>query len=114
MKNILRDAYLFAAVWAVFLAGRLALLAVFAPENTHPTFQWFVMSTRFDFVVATYFAIPALVMTALAAFTKFKLRALKKFYISFAIFAAIAIASVNIGFFREYHSQYSPSPLSPV
>lgn len=107
MKNILRDAYLFAAVWAVFLAGRLALLAVFAPENTHPTFQWFVMSTRFDFVVATYFAIPALVMTALAAFTKFKLRALKKFYISFAIFAAIAIASVNIGFFREYHSQYN-------
>ncbi len=107
MKHLVRDAVLFFVLLAIYALNRVILFVAYAPEDTTVTFSWLVRSLRFDLMTAAYFTLPALVLTLVCLFTKFRLTGLKKWYGIFIVLVSIVIVVVNVGFFSEYQSQYN-------
>lgn len=109
MKNLAKDAVLFATLLAVYFAGRLALLAGFNANGATPSPDWFGMSLRFDTMTAAYIILPtfALTLLGLAAGKRDFAAKTKVRYAALATVVSALIAVINVCFFREYKSQFN-------
>lgn len=107
MKNLLKDIYLFLFIFCIFFVGRLVLLFSFGGAEESPNFDWYSYSARFDLMSASYFLIPCFALTLVSLLTKWIFPKIRFAYTVFAIFASFLIASINVGYFSVYSSQYN-------
>lgn len=107
MKNLAKDALLFAFLVCVYFAGRLSLLLMFNPNGEVPSAEWYLMSLRFDAMTAAFITLPTFALTVAGLFCGRGFRRAKFAYAVFAAFASIITAAVNVCFFYEYKSQFN-------
>ena len=68
MKNLAKDALLFAFLVCVYFAGRLSLLLMFNPNCEVPSAEWYLMSLRFDAMTAAFITLPTFALTVAGLF----------------------------------------------
>lgn len=108
MKNLKRDAMLFAIIALVFCLGRLSIYFIFSEfEESRITLAWIKRSLQFDFMSAAYFILPTAVITIAGMFSGREFLRLKKTYAVFAIMVAASLAVLNACYFFEYKSQFN-------
>lgn len=107
MKNFLKDLLLFIVLVCVYLGGRLVLLWTFNANAETPSFNWLLMSLRFDGMTAAFLVLPTFLVSAVGLIFSKKFPRIKHSYATLATFASICVAIVNVCFFFEYKSQFN-------
>lgn len=110
MKYLVRDFILFALLMLIYILGRLALLVGFGWEKLPLiTWDWAVLSFRFDLMTCTHLILPTLALSFIAIFFGERkiIARLKRLYASFILALSMFFAILNVVFFSEYKSQFN-------